>query len=447
MSRAGDWPRTYRVLPWLLAGFLTMIWFIPTEAIELSVSLPIDSNPDRFLLLAIAGLWLASIVTQRSLVPTVASPAFTWALMFFLAVALISVLVNAQTLANVGEMEQAVKKLVVLVGYGLLFYVVASVIRPSELRNFGILLVVLAAVAAAATIYEYRTNYNVFYDLAGQLFGGIAQVAPTPNEDGYGRPDTFGATTHGLAITTMLALALPFAVLGLGGAPTRPRKFLYAVAVALILAGGLSTLRKTSAIVPLVALSVLVAYRPRDMLRLAPVGVVLLAVIHVAAPAALGSVWSQFTGGFFESGTTQGRTSDYQQISPDVASHPLIGRGYGTIDPARDDTYRILDNEYLGQLIQVGFLGVAAYLALIAVALWLAHGVIKLRGDPVRSRFALAAAAGFAGFAVSSALFDILSFPQVPYLFLFIAGLCSVAAAPAQRRSEPVPLARPVAVS
>ena len=196
-------------------------------------------------------------------------------------------------------------------------------------------------------------------------------------------------------------------------------------------------------------LTVLLVYRPREMLRMAPFGVVALMAIHVMAPAALGSVWGQFTGGFFDTGTTQGRTSDYEHIAPDVAANPLIGRGYGTIDPERSDTYRILDNEYLGQVIMVGFLGLVVYLALIVVSLTVAHRVIRRSGDRELARLAVAAAAAFAAFGVASTLFDILSFPQVPYLFFFIAGLCSVAAHRSSEAGQPaapgrrLPLALP----
>jgi hypothetical protein len=53
----------------------------------------------------------------------------------------------------------------------------------------------------------------------------------------------------------------------------------------------------------------------------------------------------------------------------------------------------------------------------------------------------LAAVAGFAAFAVTGALFDILSFWEVPYLFVFIAGLCSVATT--KHAPAPAPLPQP----
>jgi O-antigen ligase len=196
----------------------------------------------------------------------------------------------------------------------------------------------------------------------------------------------------------------------------------------LLFAAGLATLRKTSIIAPLAALAVLAAYRPRRMLRLAPLGLALLIAVHVLAPQALGNVGAQFTDGFLDAGTTRGRTADYEAIAPDVAAHPLFGRGFGTIDPARSDTYRILDNQYLGQLVQVGFLGLAAYLALLVAALQLTHRTALHARDPDLRLIGLGSLAGFVGFGVANALFDLLSFWEVPYLFFFFAALCTIAA-------------------
>ena len=44
--RGGDWPRTTRVLPWMFAGFMALIWLVPFNEIELDGSLPIDLKLD-----------------------------------------------------------------------------------------------------------------------------------------------------------------------------------------------------------------------------------------------------------------------------------------------------------------------------------------------------------------------------------------------------------------
>ena len=45
-----NWPRTSRILPWLLAGFIAMLWLVPFNKIQLAMSTPIDMKLDRLVL-------------------------------------------------------------------------------------------------------------------------------------------------------------------------------------------------------------------------------------------------------------------------------------------------------------------------------------------------------------------------------------------------------------
>lgn len=429
MTAGGDWPRTGRALPWTLAAFLILVWLVPIDAIQLPIPLPVDPNPDRLLLLGLVVAALVCIMADPRNAPSRPAWSVSVGLLGFAAVALASLALNAETLASLGDLEQGIKQFALLASFGGLFLVVATVIRPSELRNFGALIVLLATVAAIGTIYEYRSGVNLFYDLADQLFGGFSSVEPPPASTLDSRAEVFGPTQHGLAIATMLTLALPFAVIGVVSSRTPMRKVLYGLAVTLIFAGALCTQRKTSIVAPAVVVLMLVAYQPRQMLRLAPLGAGLLVMVHLIAPGAITGVTSQIFGGdLFGSDSSIGRTSDYEAVSPDIATHPVLGRGYGSMDPSRSDTYRILDNQYLGWVLQTGFLGLAAFLALLASAMALAHRVIRHSRDPDDRLIGLAAMAAFGAFAIANAVFDLSSFFQVPYMFCVIAGLCSVAA-------------------
>ena len=438
MTRADDWPRTGRLLPWLLAVFLVVVWLLPSDAMDVPVPLPLDAHPDRFLLLALVVATAASILARGTY--RAGSPARTvsLAILAVLATGLLSLAVNAHRLVSLGELHQGRKQLVVLVSILALFFVVATAIRPAELPAFGRLIVVLATLTALGTIWEYRTGYNVFYDLAAKAFGHVMTVRPRPFSTGDSRAETVGPTQHGLAVTTMLTIAMPFAILGALAARQRASRALHALAAMLMFAAAVATQRKTSIVAPATCVLVLAAYRPREIVRLAPLGAVLLVLIHVMAPSALGGIVGQFTGGALaDSGSTIHRTTAYDAVRPDIATYPLLGRGYGTIDPTRADTYRILDNQYLGVVIQVGFAGLAAYLALVAAAMALAHGVVRRGLDADRRRMGLVALAGLVPFAVANALFDALSFTEVPYLFCIVAGFASVAAA--NRLPGPVP--------
>ncbi len=35
VNAGGDWPRTTRVMPWMIAGFLVILWLVPFNVIQL----------------------------------------------------------------------------------------------------------------------------------------------------------------------------------------------------------------------------------------------------------------------------------------------------------------------------------------------------------------------------------------------------------------------------
>jgi len=194
-------------------------------------------------------------------------------------------------------------------------------------------------------------------------------------------------------------------------------------------------------IAPAGALLLLVAYRPRDVGRaLVRLVLVLGLFVHIAAPGALGHLFSQLEPGKFGSAlTTTDRTARYDAVRPDIVNHLLVGRGYQSYDPHK---YRILDNEYLDLLITAGMLGLLAYLAIFGAAVSEARPTIR-GPDPRRASVALAALASMGVIAIASILFDVLSFPHVPYLLFFIAGMIVVLRAPSPA-SALEPVGRPV---
>jgi O-antigen ligase len=428
-----DWPHTTRLLPWLLAGFLVMLWLVPFDSVDLPVNLPVDPKLDRFFLAAIAVAWVMSVVVAGPRSPRFRSSAVNAAVLAFFAIALASVLLNLETLVNLGEVGLATKKLALLVSYIVFFFVVATVIRPSELWNFAVLTVVLACITAVGLVWEYRTGFNAFYEWTAAVLPDSINVGAAPGDPKWGRPSVTGPTFHALAAATMLSIALPFAFISYWRSEERRGKLLSALAIGLILAGTIATIRKTGAVAPAAALLTLLVMRPRAMLRLLPLGLVILLFIQLLAPGALVRIKAQFVGGSFTNAISQrGRTADYPAIQPDVRKYPLLGRGYGTYDR---DKYRTLDNEYLGVLVEGGVLGLATYLIMVITVMAVGYGILRSR-DPIRGPPALAAAAAAAAYGVASSTFDVIAFPHAPYLFFFVAGVAVVASHPRRVRAE-----------
>jgi O-antigen ligase len=430
--RGDDWPHTTRVLPWLLAGFLVMLWLVPFDAVDLPFELPVDTKLDRILLIGIAGLWLATMLTRGPAGTQARGSVLYVAVGAFVAVAGASVLVNLETLSVLEETQVAVKKLALLGSYVLFFLIVSTALRPSELHAFTTLLLALACIAAVGTVWEYRTGFNAFYEWFDQLMPSAVQVGSPPPDPMWGRPNNTGPTGHALAIATMLAIALPFAVVRLTRSFSAWDKVVYGTVTALLLAGSMATIRKTGAVVPAVALLTLFVFRPRGMLRILPIGLVILVVIQAIAPGAMVKVKAQLLPSRFnQSPSTQGRKDDYKAVKPDVRHKMALGRGYGTYDP---EVYRYVDNQFLMLRVESGLLGVLAYALMIVAVVGAAYPAIN-SGDPRRAPPALAAAAGATAFGVATFLYDILAFPHAPYIFFFLAAMAVVASS-ARARPE-----------
>jgi len=464
----GEWPHTTRLLPWALAGFVTMLFLVPFDAIDLPVSLPLNSTPDRLALLGLVALWATgTVVLSATARPRLRLTRVHCAALAFFAACCLSVALDGPALANMDEVTLVLKKLALLASYIVFFFLVASTLRPREAPRFAALIVVLGVIVALATVVEYRLHYNVFYSLWGKLLP-IELPSELGTRDSLGRLTVYGPTSQPLELAALLAMVLPFAVIGSIEAATRRRRLLYSLAIGLLLAGGVATSRKTSLVAPAGAILLLMVYRPRVIARsLLGLALVLGVLVHFTSPGALGSVAGQLQPGNVNGVlTTTDRTARYDAVRPDVMRHLLLGRGFQSYDPHK---YRILDNEYLGLLITVGLLGVTAYIAIFATVMGSAHRLIKppRRAPPrppkalehgrsrearehghdrerrrereahshdpdrERSSLALAAFAAVGVVALTSALFDVLSFPHVPYLLFFLAAMITTLREPA----------------
>ncbi len=90
-------------------------------------------------------------------------------------------------------------------------------------------------------------------------------------------------------------------------------------------------------------------------------------VVYITVPGMLGAVTGLFTG-VAEDPSIASRTGSYDIAAHFIANSPLLGRGFGTFLPK----YWILDNGYLGMMIEGGALGIAGLVVLIVTAIFAA---------------------------------------------------------------------------
>ena len=421
-----DWPRTTRVLPWMFAGFLAILWLVPFNDIELAVSLPIDLKFDRLVLPFVAVTWALALAVGGNVAPRLRRTWIHAGVAAFVACAFLSVVLAAPYLNRTLELDGSLKALPLLVAYVSLFIIAASAVRASEIHAFLTYSLVLAVACAAGVIWEYRFKQNLFFDWSDKLLPGIFSVEKIDTAgavDDIGRRMVRGPAALPLEAVAMLSMSLPIALVWLMHAKRARERVLYGLAACLLLAAMFATYRKSALLAPVSVIATLAYFRRRELLKLAPLALVLVLLVHVLAPGAIGKTTSQFDPSKLGVTTVSDRSADYDAVRPDLWTHLAFGRGWGSYD---HDTYRILDSELLHRTIEMGLVGLLAFMFMVLAVVAAARKTINSR-DPDLAPLALVGAAAAISFGVVSTLFDVLSFPHATYIFLYMAGLTAAA--------------------
>jgi hypothetical protein len=126
--------------------------------------------------------------------------------------------------------------------------------------------------------------------------------------------------------------------------------------------------------------------------------------------------------GLFDSNdpSLKSRTDSYDIVATFWQMNPVFGRGLGTFLPE----FRILDNQYLVSLLDVGTVGLAAFLAVLGTAIIVALAGRKRYTDPVFVHLGPALAASIAAGTSLTGFFDVFSFPQAAGSLFLLTGLC-----------------------
>ncbi len=252
---SGDsWPHTTRLLPWILAFFIAVVWLTPFNDISLNANLPIEIRLDRMVLPFVVIVWLAGARGGRSVR---AALRMTWihvALAALLASAFLSVVTDAHYLNQTLEFELSFKTLPLLVSYASIFVIAASAVRRSEVRP------VHDVHARPRRDRRRRDDHRVPHQ-AKHLLEPVAESSspaasvsrPQPVGTGFdslGRRVVLGPTETPLEALAMLSMALPIAVVRIIESRRWRPRIAYGLMTGLLVAAIFSTYRKSGFIAP-----------------------------------------------------------------------------------------------------------------------------------------------------------------------------------------------------
>jgi polysaccharide biosynthesis protein PslJ len=226
-----------------------------------------------------------------------------------------------------------------------------------------------------------------------------------------------------LEFSAVLAMCLPLAIHQARHA-SGSRRAVRWLQVAVI-AAGIPTAVSRSVIISLaVMVAILLPSWPR---RLRHSFGILLVAGPVAAWLVMPGVVGRFLTAFTQLPTdssTYSRANALALAVPLIGHHPFFGQGLGTFFP---QARFFIDDQFVTTLIETGFTGLAALLALFACGWYAARRARLAAPDAVTADLARSLVAAIAVAAVSFATFDVLSFPMVSGLFFLILGCAGAA--------------------
>ncbi len=400
------------------AGSLLVVWvalLILVPANLVVAPLGAAGSPAQLLGLAALAWWIAFQLDKAQSTITPSQPIRT-AMLFFVVAILLSYVAAATRPIEAIELSAADRGLLLVFSW-LGIVLLASDGLQSRARLDRLLQMLVGATGVAATLGLAQFFTRASYVNLIHIPGLSANTALTSIYDRNGFARAAGTSTHPIEFGVLLSMVLPIALHYAFADETRSRFRRWAPVIAI--AGAIPITMSRSTILGLViVLAMVLPTWPTVRRRWAYLWIVVgVMVVYVAVPGLLGTMFRLFTG-ISEDNSAQSRVDSYTFALHYVAEHPVFGRGFSTFLPR----YRILDNQYLGLLVETGAAGVLAFLALLVTAVALAARTRRTVTDPASRSLGIALAAGVASGAAACATFDAFGFPQVSGLLFMLFG-------------------------
>jgi polysaccharide biosynthesis protein PslJ len=277
-------------------------------------------------------------------------------------------------------------------------------------------LVLAGGLVAALGVVQFQTGTPFVNYL---LLPGLTQNSDLGSviaRSGFARPA--GTAIHPIEFGVMISMALPLALhfaLSERDLGSFRRWFpVAAIGIAIPL-----SISRSAMICTAVAIGLMIpAMSRRARAGVLVIGGILLMFTYVTVPGMLGTIIGLFTG-ISGDDSAKSRTDSYSLAWQFISHQPIFGRGFYTFLPE----YRILDNQYLATLIEMGVVGLIAVLALFCTGIRVAVLNRKRSWDVQDRLLSQALLASIAAGGVSFAFFDALAFPMVAGLVFLLLGV------------------------
>jgi O-antigen ligase len=287
-------------------------------------------------------------------------------------------------------------------------------------------IVILCSVIATVGVVQFMTGVDLAgaVKIPGLSVNGVYQTIQT------GGPvrRVAGTASHPIEYGMVLALVLPFA-LHYAFVATRRKNWWWAMTIVIGVAVPMSLSR--SAILGVIAeflvlFAVWPSRRRATSILIAPVFIV---AMRLLIPGLVGTIFSIFSNAG-DDPSLQGRADSRAAAGSLIAQSPWFGRGFNTYIPSKfvqlglkGVNHGSLDNQYLGTVVEMGYVGLFALVFLLVVAIGVARGIRIRAADTEARDLGQAFLAAFLATAIGMATFDGLGFSMFTGLFFLLLGV------------------------
>ncbi|CAM2995082.1 O-antigen ligase family protein [Skermania piniformis] len=305
---------------------------------------------------------------------------------------------------------------------GSLFFILDMIRTRADLEMFLRALVIGGTFSSVMGLAQFATGVDVgaIVHLPGLVDTGNLLSAGLQRE-GLNRPQ--GAAGHPLELSAILTILTPLAVgLVFSARARHERIWPWAACTVLLLGGALVTVSRSAIVGLLVAVAVMSWRWPITRVAAISVGGVLVAIGAVLSGL---KVVSALVATFVGSSTDTSigsRVTGVSYVAEHYQEHLLLGQGLGVYTSLGQP---LLDDQYLGRLMEAGVLGLVVYVLLLIVPLVLAFRASASR-DTSTAELAGSIAGALAALMVINLILDTAGFSQIWALTWILIALAGV---------------------
>ncbi len=368
-------------------------------------------------------IWFLGRLQRRDFdVRPIAQPV-RWAFGAFVVVALVGFAAAMLRGQPADQVTPAISSLVRIASWaGVLLIVMDGVRTRNDLATLARRLVIGATIVAAMGIAQFLSGSSLL-DWISALPGVSAETGGVSDRGGFIR--AVGTATHPLEFTAMIAGLLPVAIstaIAKGFRDRHSRRSLkWWIPVIVILLACMLGVSRSAIIGLAVAVVATLPSLPRTYRWIVAFGALIGGLaVAVIVPGILATTLSLFTQAS-DDPSTQSRTNALARVSEFVQSSPIYGQGFGTFLPR----YYIFDNAWVLVLVEMGVVGLVAFMALVGTGLWSALTAARDARFDDTKLLAKSVGSSLLTMAVLYLFFDGLSFAISAGLLFLLIGMAA----------------------